>query len=379
MTRVMVVEDSPTQAQELAFIFEDAGFEVAIVPDAETGLARLQREAFDVVLSDLHLPGESGFDLCRCLKRDPRLRMIPIVVCTSEAEPLNVLRGLQAGADGFITKQRAPEEIVCAVRRVLTRPLEDSPPAQSHVAFLGQQFDLSAGCAQLADILVSAFEDVVHLNAQLAREKTRSDELLHVILPDRIVLELKATNAVRPRRHENVAVLFADIVGFTEYCEHHPAEDVVAGLQRLVEAWEESALRHGVQKIKTIGDAFMAASGLLTNQENPVLSCVRCGRELIAASHALPTNWSVRVGIHVGQVVAGVLGHRQYQYDLWGDTVNEAQRIEHYGVADAVTLSVEAWQHIADISRGESLGPLPVKGKGMLEIIRFDGFRNEFK
>ncbi|MDR3636362.1 MAG: adenylate/guanylate cyclase domain-containing protein [Isosphaeraceae bacterium] len=377
MARVLVVEDSPTQAQQMAFIFEDAGFEVATAPDAETGFTLLQKGPFDVVLTDLHLPGDSGFELCRRLKEDPRLCTLPVVVCTSEAEPTNVLRGLQAGADGFITKQRDPEEIVRAVQRVLARPPETDHPARSHVAFLGQEFELEAGRAQLADILVSAFEDVVHLNAQLAREKARADELLHVILPDRIVVELKATNAVRPRRHEDVAVMFADIVGFTQYCEQHRPEEVVAGLQRLIERWEEIAARFGVQKIKTIGDAFMAASGLLTKEENAVLNCVRAGREMIAASRELPTGWSVRVGIHVGQVVAGVLGHRQYQYDLWGDTVNEAARIESHGVPDAITLSVEAWQRIAGTSRGESLGAVPVKGKGMLEIIRFLGFLNE--
>src|SRR5262249_8701783 len=106
---------------------------------------------------------------------------------------------------------------------------------------------------------------------QIEREQRRSDELLHVILPDQVVKELKATNGVRPRRYDEVAVLFADIVGFTPYCDRHCPEEVVSHLQRLVEAWEDSALRHQVQKIKTIGDAFMAASGLLHRVENPVL------------------------------------------------------------------------------------------------------------
>ena len=109
MPRVLVVEDSPTQAQQLALILEDAGFEVEIAPDAERGFARLAHDRFDLVLSDLLLPGDSGFDLCRRIKADPHLRGIPVVVCTSQADPFNVLRGLQAGAGGFITKNRDPE------------------------------------------------------------------------------------------------------------------------------------------------------------------------------------------------------------------------------------------------------------------------------
>src|SRR5258707_5502547 len=121
MPRVLVVEDSPTQAQQLAFILEDAGFDVEIAPDAECGFARLTETPFDLVLSDLHLPGDSGFDLCRRLKADPRRRQIPIVVCTSEADPLNVLRGLQNGADSFFTKDRAPEKIVSGLNPVPAR------------------------------------------------------------------------------------------------------------------------------------------------------------------------------------------------------------------------------------------------------------------
>src|SRR5438132_852441 len=116
MHRVLIVEDSPTQAQQLAFILEDAGFEVETAPDAEQGFARLARGrgAFAIVLSDLNLPGDSGFDLCRRIKADPALRGIPVVVCTSEADPMNVLRGIQAGADGFMTKDRDSVAIVAS-------------------------------------------------------------------------------------------------------------------------------------------------------------------------------------------------------------------------------------------------------------------------
>jgi signal transduction histidine kinase len=166
MPRVIVVEDSPTQAQHLGFILEEAGFEVVLAPDAETGFRRLNEQHFDVVLSDLHLPGDSGFDLCRRLKADPIHRIIPIVVCTSEADPVNVLRGLQAGADGFVTKQRTPAEILGSIRRVLQRPCALEPSPRTRVSFLGQEFELTAGREQLLDILVSAFEDIVHINTQ---------------------------------------------------------------------------------------------------------------------------------------------------------------------------------------------------------------------
>ena len=166
MPRVLIVEDSPTQAQQLALILEDARFEVAIAPDAERGFEHLANDRFDLVLSDLLLPGDSGFDLCKRIKADTHLRRIPVVVCTSQAEPFNVLRGLQAGADGFITKSRDPEEIIGCIHRALARPPTTEPTTPISVVFLGREFRLPAGREQLLDVLASAFEDVVHLNDQ---------------------------------------------------------------------------------------------------------------------------------------------------------------------------------------------------------------------
>ncbi len=375
MARVLIVEDSPTQAQQLALILEDAGFATETIPDAERGFDRLAHDPleFALVLSDLNLPGDSGFDLCRRIKADPTLRRVPVVVCTSEADPTNVLRGLQAGADGFMTKGREPSAVVASVKRALERAASASGRLDNSVSFLGREYEVTAGRAQLLDILVTAFEDVVRLNRQLEQEKARSNALLHVILPDEIVRELKATNAVRPRRHENVAVLFADVVNFTAYCETHRPEEVVAHLQKLVEAWEEIAVRHQVEKIKTIGDAFMGASGLLRKAENPVLNCIRSGLEMIEATRSLPTRWDLRVGIHFGQVMAGVLGHRQYLFDLFGDTVNQAARLQSHAAPGAIVLSVEAWKQVATCCRGVSLGLVRVKGIGDLELIQFAG------
>ena len=203
--------------------------------------------------------------------------------------------------------------------------------------------------------------------------------MLNVILPKTVVKELKDTNTVMPKRHDQVTVLFCDIVGFTPYCDTRHPEQVLPHLRDLVEMWEEIAERHGVEKIKTVGDAFMAAAGLLQKTaDDPVVTSVQCGLEMIAVCKTLPPRWSLRVGIHVGPVVAGVIGKRQYLFDLWGDTVNTAQRMESHGVADSVVLSEPAWKSIAHRARGHSIGHIPVNGKGALrgmEMFRFEEFK----
>jgi signal transduction histidine kinase len=163
MTRVLVVEDSPTQARLLGMLLEEAGYAVAIAVDAESGFARLQEESFDLLLTDLVLPGASGFDLCRRIKDDPRLNRLPVVVLTSLADPVNVLRGLEAGADDFMTKNRAPGEILSRLGRILARQATDGN-RNGRVVFLEQEFDIHSRRDQLVSVLLSAFEDVVHLN-----------------------------------------------------------------------------------------------------------------------------------------------------------------------------------------------------------------------
>src|SRR5262249_11901213 len=148
------------------------------------------------------------------------------------------------------------------------------------------------------------------------------------------------------------------------YCEQRQPEEVISHLQEMVEVYEQLVLQYEMEKIKTIGDSFMASAGLLRRVENPVLNSVQCGLEMVGAARRLTAKWKVRVGIHVGPVMAGVVGHRQYLFDLWGDTVNTAARVESHGVDGVVNVSRPTWERVADRCEGESLGLIPLKGKG---------------
>ncbi len=190
-----------------------------------------------------------------------------------------------------------------------------------------------------------------------------------MILPTEIVQELKATNGVLPRRHEDVAVLFCDLVGFTPFCDRNPAEEVVRRLQELIECWEEIALAQQVEKIKTIGDAFMAAAGLLhKTPDHPVLHRVRRGLGMIAASQRLGPTWTCAWAFIAGR--SWPASSADASNDLWGDTVNTAARMESHGLPGCITLSGAACNQIAHCCRAESRGVLSVKGKGDMEVFR---------
>jgi len=339
---LLVVDDSEANRDMLARRLERLGYRVSVAENGRVALERIRSEPFDLLLLDIVMPEMDGYQVLQQLKADEALHYLPVIVLSAIDETDSAVSCIELGAEDYLSKPFDPVLLQARISACLEKK-------------------------RLRD------QEALYLR-QIEEEKRRSDELLHIILPHEIAEELKATNEVKPRRHEDVAVLFCDIVGFTGYCDRRQPHEVIPHLQRLVESYEDIALRHDLQKIKTIGDSFMAACGLLKAVDNPVFQCVQCGVEMIATARSLPTGWDVRVGIHIGPVVAGVLGQRQYLFDLFGDTVNTAARVESHGITGSITLSDAAWRQISDRCRAESLGLIEVKGKGPLEMFRFQGF-----
>jgi class 3 adenylate cyclase len=333
---VLVVDDVEANRDLLSRRLQRQGHSVAVAENGQRALEMLRAQPFDLVLLDIMMPVMNGFQVLEQLKADEQLRHLPVIVISALDDLDSVVKCIEMGAEDYLSKPFNPVLLKARVGACLEKK-------------------------RLHD------QEKLHL-CQLQEEKKRADDLLRIILPWDIAEELKAHHAVKPRRHENVAVLFGDIVGFTSYCNRHPPEEVVDNLQQMIEACEDLALEHDLEKIKTIGDAFMATAGLLRPVDNPVLNCVRCGLSMIAAARALPARWELRIGIHVGPVMAGVVGKRKYLYDIWGDTVNTASRIESLGTPGTVWVSGSAWKMIADCCRGTSRGLIPVKGKGELEM-----------
>ncbi|HEX4131811.1 MAG TPA: ATP-binding protein [Pirellulales bacterium] len=174
MARILIVEDNPVEAREACFFIRGAGIETDVAGDAEQGFEKLRSGHYDLLLADLHLPGENGFRLCRRVKSDEQLSRLPVVLLTRFADPVNVLRGLEAGADGFISKGQDPAEIIARLTRILSRAAEAGQEAQARssdrVVFLHTEFELDASRNQLLEVLLSGFEDAVCLNRKYEQE-----------------------------------------------------------------------------------------------------------------------------------------------------------------------------------------------------------------
>jgi len=196
-----------------------------------------------------------------------------------------------------------------------------------------------------------------------------------VILPSAATSELKSSGHVYPRRYEGVALLFCDIVGFTFFCESHSPKEVVNGLKNLIEKFETISDSHYMEKIKTIGDEFMASAGLLRPCGDPLLAAVRAGFDMVEAARETAPNWEVRIGVHLGPVVVGIVGHDKYQFVVWENTVNMAARMTGPGEAGTNTMTYDSWMQVQNDCEGKSLGDVEIKGKGSVEIIECAGLR----
>ncbi len=213
--------------------------------------------------------------------------------------------------------------------------------------------------------------------SELQLEKQKSDDLLLNILPLEIASELKATGTARARSFENISILFSDMVGFTGISEKLEAGDLVELLNECFKAFDDISLKYGVEKIKTIGDAYMAAGGL-KGEDDSAINTVKCAlemqdfiKELGDQRKAEGKPWfDMRIGIHTGHVVAGIVGLKKFQYDIWGDAVNTAFRIEEVGEPGKVNLSVVTYELVKShpAFQFESRGKIPVKGKSEIEM-----------
>lgn len=211
----------------------------------------------------------------------------------------------------------------------------------------------------------------------IEKEKERSESLLLNILPQEVATELKEFGEVQAKGFDNVTVIFTDFVGFTRTTEKLSAQELVAELNACFKKFDEIIQKYNIEKIKTIGDAYMAAGGFRTVGSKYVSDVVSAGLEMqqFVMTHnqqrqaqTLPT-FDMRVGIHTGPVIAGIVGVKKFQYDIWGDTVNIASRMESTGETGKINISKTTYEAIKDdpAFTFKSRGDISIKGKGMIE------------
>lgn len=236
-------------------------------------------------------------------------------------------------------------------------------------------------------LFVQIFTAVVvqTLKQNLNQERRKSDGLLRNVLPEAIALELKATERVRPIDYESTSVLFTDFVGFTQIAESFTPQQLVESLDNCFSRFDLIARKHKLEKIKTIGDAYMAVGGIPQANKTHAVDCILAALEIEQLVSDLRARemaqsqpyWQIRVGIHSGDLVAGVVGREKFSYDVWGDTVNTASRLESSGVAGRINISSKTYELVRNFFECEFRGRVAAKHKGEIDMYFVKGIRED--
>jgi class 3 adenylate cyclase len=239
--------------------------------------------------------------------------------------------------------------------------------------------EFSAAFNGMAQQLKTAFETIEQQNRDLAEanrvikeERDKSDRLLLNILPARVAEDLKQTGKTTPELFENVTVLFSDFAGFTDLSSRLPPAVLIAELNELFTGFDTIVEVHDCERIKTIGDAYLAVCGMPVPDPNHALKVVRTAIRIMQwleeRNAASQIQWRMRVGINSGPVVGSVVGIKKYIYDVFGDTVNTASRMESNSEPMRINVSEATFRHVRQQFRFTERAPLEVKGKGTMNM-----------
>jgi adenylate cyclase len=243
-------------------------------------------------------------------------------------------------------------------------------------------FDILASLV-FAQVFTGAL--VLLLAKNLNQERKKSDSLLLNILPEAVARELQKNGRVQPRDYDNASVLFTDFVGFTRIAESLTPHELIDELDNCFRRFDQIADKHNLEKIKTIGDAYMAVGGVPQANRTHAVDCVLAAieiRNLISDEREKrmaegKPYWQLRLGVHTGRLVAGVVGQEKFAYDVWGDTVNIASRLESSGLADRINISRATYEQVKDFFVCEYRGAIAAKNKGEIDMYFVNGIRPE--
>lgn len=353
--RVLVVDDVPLIGRAVQAMLAD-------MPDAEVHYRRTAAEALEaavslrptVILQDLVMPDVSGAEMVSRYRALPETSLVPVIVLSAVEEPATKAELLAKGASDYLVK--LPDKLEVAARVRLH--------SEAHARLLERN---------------AAFTALELTNAELAHERQRADRLLHAVLPRTIAERLKSGPQVIADYHAAVTVLFVDMVGFTTFTSRNRPRDVVDLLDEIFACFDQLAVAAGVEKIKTIGDAWMAVAGLPEPRPDHATAAARLALDLRSAFVAFADRrglpLELRVGMHSGPVVAGVIGRERPAFDLWGDTVNLASRMEALAEPGSIQLSAATAALLGDAFILVDRGPIDVKGIGPVRTAFLEGRR----
>lgn len=337
-SKVMVVDDTPANLKLLDVMLRAQGYRVVTFRRGDLALKAIAKSPPDLIFLDVMMPQMDGFTACRLIKSNPEWRDIPVVIVTALNKVEDRVKALEAGADDFLNKPVDRSELLARVK-------------------------LSLEIKRLRNMEKKYLKEIM-------AEKAKIDDLLHAVMPASIVERLKAGETIIADDFAQATVLFLDIVGFTSLSSKFPSAEVVQLLSRVFNRFDELVELHGLEKIKTMGDAYLVVGGLAVHSETQAEAVADFALDVVReiASIQAPdgTPVCIRTGINTGPVTAGVIGKKRLIYDIWGDAVNTASRMESSGEPGKIHLSETTALLLEKKYLCKPRGRMEIKGKGFM-------------
>lgn len=330
--RILVIDDVASNRELLDRRLRRDGHYVTCAGSGKEALRALEGAEFDLVLLDVMMPDMNGIEVLSRMKAEARWRNIPVIMISGLKETEAVIRCIEVGAEDYLTKPFDP---------VLLRARIASSLERKHWRDREQQY-----------------------LQRIEYEKDRADALLAAVLPRQIVTRLNHGEKVIADRMEEATILFADIVGFTPMAALLSPNEIVERLSQVFNAIDRLAAEHRIEKIKTIGDAYMAAAGVPEPHPESAAAMVAFAIAMLDVTRKFDPELQMRVGIHTGPVVAGLIGDSRFIYDIWGHTVNVASRLEAHGTPNRILMSGATHERLGGRYSAEPRAMVDLKGVG---------------
>lgn len=336
---ILVVDDNEMNRDLLSKRLRRQGLTVVLAEHGRQALDEVRSQSFDLILLDIMMPELNGYEVLEQLKADPLLRHIPVIMISALDDIESVVRCIELGAEDYLFKPFNQTLLKARIGACLEKK-------------------------RLRD------QEQAYLK-QLQEEQEKSERLLLNILPKAIADQLKQQQQTIAENFAEVTVMFADIVNFTELSARLSPTELVSLLNTIFSTFDRLAEHHQLEKIKTIGDAYLVVGGLPVPRPDHAeaiaemaLDMQKAIADLNFSELNLNKPLTMRIGINTGPVGAGVIGTTKFTYDLWGDTVNTASRMESLGVSGQIQVTADTYERLKDRYLFQKRGAIEVKGKG---------------
>lgn len=319
---ILVVDDNKNNLDLMLVTLSEENYRLIAATSGERALKIINKVRPDLVLMDIQMPGMDGFETTHKIKAQPELKHIPVLFLSALNDLNNIVKCFQAGGVDYISKPFKKEELLARVRTHLS---------------------------------------IKNLQAHIINDRDKISSILNNILPSSIVEQLKNGQKPQPEFIDDVVVLFTDFTDFTNITKQLGAVKSIEYLNTIFSAFDKIVSHFGLERIKTIGDAYMAAGGVNSSLNNSGLRGILAGLKMqeyleLFNKYYQTDRWQLRAGVNNGSVMTGIVGVQRIAFDIWGDTVNLASRLENHSKSYGVAVTDRLYQGIADNVEAEKLG-----------------------